>query len=94
LRCVWESSVYIATGYGLDGCGSIPDRDMIFSLLHNVQISIGAHLTSSPMGMRGCFSLVVKWLGHEVNHSPQSGAEIKNGRGIPPLLHASSWCGV
>jgi hypothetical protein len=35
----WDSSVGIATGYGLDGRGSNTGKDKIFSLLHRVQIS-------------------------------------------------------
>jgi hypothetical protein len=37
-----DSSVGIATGYGLDGRGSIPGSDKTFSL-HSVQTSSGAH---------------------------------------------------
>jgi hypothetical protein len=51
-----DSSVSIATGYGLDNEGSIPGRVKIFSLLHSVQTSSGAHPASHPMGTEGSFS--------------------------------------
>jgi hypothetical protein len=48
-----NSSVGIATGYGLNGRGSITGRD--FSLLHNVQIGSGA--TQPPLhGVLGAIS--------------------------------------
>jgi hypothetical protein len=45
-----DSSVGIATSYGMDGWGSIPDRGKIF--LHNVQTSSGTHPASYPKGTR------------------------------------------
>jgi hypothetical protein len=48
-----DSSVGIATGYGLDGQGLIPGRDV--SLLHSVQTGSGAHPASYPMGTGGSF---------------------------------------
>jgi hypothetical protein len=50
-----HSPVGIVTGYGLDGRGSIPGRDKIFSLLHIVQISSGAYTASYPKGTGGAF---------------------------------------
>jgi hypothetical protein len=41
-----ESSAGIATGYGMDGRGSIPGRDMDIYLLHSVKTGSGAHLAS------------------------------------------------
>jgi hypothetical protein len=41
-----DSSVDIATGYNLDGRGSIPGRDNIFSLVHSAQNGSGAHAAS------------------------------------------------
>jgi hypothetical protein len=40
----------IATGYGLDGRGSIPDGGKRFSL-HSVQTGSGAHPPSYSMGL-------------------------------------------
>jgi hypothetical protein len=39
----------------------------------------------------GAFSLGVKWLGCEADHSPPSSAEVKNGGAVPPLPSTSSW---
>jgi hypothetical protein len=47
-------TVGIATGYGLDGPGSIPGRAR-FSLLHSVQTGSGAQPASYPMDTRGPF---------------------------------------
>jgi hypothetical protein len=33
----------------------------------------------------------VKRLGHEVNHSLVSSAEVKNGGAVPPITHISLW---
>jgi hypothetical protein len=69
------------------------------SLLHSVQTRSGAHPASYPMGSflsngdRGLF-LGVQQPGREVDHSPPSSAEVKNGGAIPPLAHTSSWCGA
>jgi hypothetical protein len=43
--------------------------------------------------VQGALSRKVKQQGHEVDHLPPSGAEVKNGA-IPPLPHTSSWCGA
>jgi hypothetical protein len=42
----------------------------------------------------GFVSLRVKWQGSEVDHSPPSSAEVKNGGAIPPLSPClfMSWC--
>jgi hypothetical protein len=48
-----------------------------FCLYHHVQNSSGA--TQTPVQwLPGAFSLGVKWLGHEADHSPPSSAEVKN----------------
>jgi hypothetical protein len=75
----------IATGYGLDGRGSIPGRGNIFSLLHSVQTGSRAHPTSYSMGTGG------KRPEREADHSTPSSDEIKNGGAIPSFPHASSW---
>jgi hypothetical protein len=50
-----DSSVNIATAYGLDRRGLIPSRGKRFSLLHSVQTGSGAHPASYPMGTAGPF---------------------------------------
>jgi hypothetical protein len=45
-----DSSVGIATGYRLDGRGSIPGGAENFSLLYNVQTGSEAHPASYPLG--------------------------------------------
>jgi hypothetical protein len=47
-----------ATGYMLDGQGSIPVRTKDFSLLHNIQTSSGAHPASCTMGTGESFPRV------------------------------------
>jgi hypothetical protein len=49
------SSIDIATGYGLDGRGSIPEGASDFSLFYSVQTGSGAHPASYPMGTRSFF---------------------------------------
>jgi hypothetical protein len=56
---------------------SIPGRGWEFFFHHRVQTSYEAHPTSYPMGTRG-FSLGVKRLGRETDHSPPSSAEVEN----------------
>jgi hypothetical protein len=51
---ILDSSVGIATGYGLDGLGSIPGRGKRF--LHSVQTGSGPHPASYPMGTDGLSS--------------------------------------
>jgi hypothetical protein len=47
-----------------------------------------------PICLPGCVPWPPRW-GREANHpSPSSSAEVKNGGGIPPLPHMSSWCGT
>jgi hypothetical protein len=53
LQITRNSSAGIATGYGLDGRGSIPGRLGDFSALHSVQIASGAHPGSYPLGTGG-----------------------------------------
>jgi hypothetical protein len=54
-----------------------------FSILHNVQTGSGAHPAYYAVGTGG-----------EVDHSPPSAAEVKNGGAVPSLSHKSLWCGV
>jgi hypothetical protein len=58
LLCYRDSSVGIATGYGLDDRGSrvrFPAGAGNFSLHHRVQNGSGAHPASYPMSTRGSF---------------------------------------
>jgi hypothetical protein len=75
-----DISVGIATGYGLDGPGSIP-----------VRVKILLSSTESTPAVEP-----IKWVaealflggnaaGREAGHSPPTSAEIKSGRVIPPL---------
>jgi hypothetical protein len=55
----WDSSVSIATGYGLDNQMirvRFLARAGYFSLQHQVQTDSGAHPASYPMGMRCSFT--------------------------------------
>jgi hypothetical protein len=74
-----DSSVGIATGYGLDDRGvrvRVPVV-LIFFLPHVVQTGSGAHPASSPVGTGVSFR-GVKWPGLQADHSPPTSAEIKN----------------
>jgi hypothetical protein len=76
--------VGIATGYRLDGRGSILGKERYFSLVHSIQTGSGpTSLLSS--GYRGFFPWGVKQPGHEADHSPPSSAKVKNGGAIPPF---------
>jgi hypothetical protein len=50
-----DSSDGIATGYGLDGTGSISRQEQDFSLLHSVQNGSGAQPASYPVDSGGSF---------------------------------------
>jgi hypothetical protein len=66
----------VILSYGLDDRGSkvrFPTGVENFSLHHRVQNGSGAHPASYP----GVPSLVVKWPGHEADHSPPSSAKFK-----------------
>jgi hypothetical protein len=86
---ILDSSVGIATGYRLNGRGSVPGRTKDVSLLHSVQTRSGAHQASYPVST-GALSPEEERPGREVDHSPPSSVEIKNDGAIPPLPHASS----
>jgi hypothetical protein len=54
----WDSSVSIATGYGLEDCMvwvRFPITAGNISLHHRVQTGSGAHPTSFPIGTGGSF---------------------------------------
>jgi hypothetical protein len=86
----WSSSVGIATGYELEGRGTIPYVGQSFSLLRSGQIGSGAHAVSCPKGTGRSFP-GVKRLDNEADHSATSRAEVKNGGAIPPLSQICSW---
>jgi hypothetical protein len=81
-----DSSLCIATGYGLDGRDSIPGRGKrLFFAASRPAVEI----TQPPILWTPRVSFLgVKRLGHGADHSPSS-AEVKNGRAIPPLPHMS-----
>jgi hypothetical protein len=84
-----NSSVGIATGYGVDSLGSIPGSARVFSSPRCPdQLSGPTSLLSN--GYQG-LSPGVKRQGHEADHSPPCSAEVKGGEAIPPLPHMSSW---
>jgi hypothetical protein len=65
-------SVSMVTDYGLDGRGSILDRDRIFSPSFCVHTGSGAHPASYPMGTGGKARPR-----RDADHSPPSSAEVK-----------------
>jgi hypothetical protein len=84
-----DSSVSIVMGYGLDGPGSIPGSERLFSTPQHPDRFWGP-LSLLSNGHQGV-SLGRKWPGREAEDSPPSSAEVKKGGAIPPLLHMSSW---
>jgi hypothetical protein len=70
-----------AIATGLNGRGSIPGRDKIFSLLHSVQTVSGDHPASYPMGTGWATFPGVKRLGREADQMPHL---------VPSLSVASS----
>jgi hypothetical protein len=86
-----DSSVGIATGYGLDdqrGGRSSPGRVKKCLLLHIVQTSCGVHPTSYKMGTGGSFP-GVKRQGREADHSHPTSVEVKKMwiyRSTPPCV--------
>jgi hypothetical protein len=74
-----DSSVCIATGYGLDDWSSgirFPAVAGNLSLLHRVQTGCGAHPASYPL-CTGALFPGTKRPGRETDHSPPSSAQIK-----------------
>jgi hypothetical protein len=70
-----DSSVSMVTRLGLGERVSIPGTGVDF-LLHRVQTGSGAHPTSYSMSNR-VSSFGVKRPGREADHSPPSGASVK-----------------
>jgi hypothetical protein len=87
-----DSSVGIATGYGLDGPGSTPAGARYFSVLHSVHAGSEAHPASYPVGTGGSI-LGVRRREREPDNSPRCSVEVKNGGAITALPHTSSWRG-
>jgi hypothetical protein len=75
--------VDIAIGYELDGLGSIPGSALFFYSPLRPDRYLGPPSLSSNR-YRGSF-VGVKWPESDVEHSPPSSAEAKNGGAIPPL---------
>jgi hypothetical protein len=84
-----DSSVGIATVYGLEGRNLIPGRVKIFLFSTASRPSLGP--TQPPIHwVPGVLFPEVKWSRREADHSPPSTAEDKNGGAILPLPHPSS----
>jgi hypothetical protein len=62
-------------------------------LLNSTQTGSGAHQASYSMVTAGFF-LVLRWPGHEADHSPTSKPEVKNGGATPALHRTFSWNGA
>jgi hypothetical protein len=71
------SSGSIVSDYGLEGRGSIPDRDRRFSSSLCVQTGSGVHPAFYPMGTGGPFPGGKARPGRDADHSPLSSAEVK-----------------
>jgi hypothetical protein len=85
-----DSSIGIATGYGLGGPGSIPSSERFLSSSQHPDRHWGF---TQPLvqWVLGTVSPGVKRQGHEADYSPASSAEVKKGGAIIPLPHTSSW---
>jgi hypothetical protein len=83
-----DSSVSIATDYGLDGRNSIPGTAKFFSSPQRPNRLLSSP-SLYPMGTGGSFP-VGKAAGRETDHSPPSSTEVKKGGAMPPLLYMSS----
>jgi hypothetical protein len=82
-----ESSVRIATGYGLDG------REIRARFPAASRPALGP--TEPPIQwLPGARSSGVQLLGREVVHTPPSSVEVKNSGAIRPLSRISSWRGA
>jgi hypothetical protein len=88
-----DSSVGIATGYGLDDRGvgvPSPGGGKNFHFSMSFRPFSGAHPASYPMGTGGSFP-GVKRQGREADHSPPARAEVKKTWVYNPLPHKPSW---
>jgi hypothetical protein len=85
-----DSSVGIATGYWMDGRGSIPGRGNIF--FFSIVSGPARGLSQPPIQwVSGALSPEVRRPGREADHSSPPSAEVKNGGAVPPFPHTSSW---
>jgi hypothetical protein len=85
-----DGSVGTATGYELNGRGSIPGLGKIFLFSTGFRPAIGPTQTHSQW-VREAISLGIKWPGREADHLPPSSAAVNNGGAIPPLPPMSLW---
>jgi hypothetical protein len=85
-----DISVDIATGYGLDGRGSIPGKGQIF-LFSTASIPVLGPVQPAIQWVPGPLSPEVKRQGREADHSPPSSAEAKNSAAISPIPNTPSW---
>jgi hypothetical protein len=92
-----DSSVGIATGYGLDDRGSIPGSERFFSTQQRPDRIWGPPSLPSN-GCQGSNKDSFPGGGgrgvkREADHSPPSSARVKKDKdvAIPPLPHMSSW---
>jgi hypothetical protein len=83
---IFDSSVSIATGYGIHGRGSISGRGKSLFLYSTIYRPV-LDLTQPPIQwVQG-----IKRPGHETDHSPPSSVKVNNGSAIPPI---SAWRGA
>jgi hypothetical protein len=88
-----DSSVIIASGYGIDCRGSVPLRGKVFIFSTASRPVLGP--TQPPiLWAQAALSPGVKWPDREADHSPPSNAEVKNGKAMPSLPNSSSWHSV
>jgi hypothetical protein len=89
-----DSSVCIATGYGLDCRASVPGEGQGFFFVFSITSKSVLGSTQSPIQLApGALSPGVKQPGSEADHSTPCSAEVKNGGVIPSLRNMSSWRG-
>jgi hypothetical protein len=73
-------------------------RQLGFNSQHGQEIFIFSTASKLALGptqwVPGALTPWVKWLDHKADHSPASGAVVKNGGAITPLPHTSSWSGA
>lgn len=83
-----ESSVSIASGYRLNGWGSIPGRGKIFLFSKESRLALWpAQLLGQ--WVRETVSLGIKRQGREADHPLPSSDEVKNGGAIVSICHTS-----
>jgi hypothetical protein len=88
-----DSAVGIATGYGLDGRDSIPERGRVFLPFIASRPALG--YIQPPTGLvPRTISRRDKAAGHEPGHSPPPISEVKNGEAVLLLPRMSSWRGA